>query len=56
LGFESIFGVASAKPPKYETGRWLFCGSWLALNALVFWAVMLRRGRQDPGVSLDLDD
>jgi hypothetical protein len=47
-GFVGLFGE--------HTGRWLFCGSWLGLNALVFWGVMVRKSEPDAGVPPDIGD
>jgi hypothetical protein len=38
-----------------QIGRWVFCGSWLALNALVFWRVMLSKPEKDVRPDVDLD-
>jgi hypothetical protein len=39
-----------------QTGRWVFCGSWLVLNALLFWGVMLRKSEPDTSVPPDIGD
>jgi len=46
-GFVGLFGE--------QIGRWLFCGSWLALNALVLWGVMLSKDRAGGGSDFNLD-